>query len=64
MAKTPTRQTAEEQAADLNGRTPLERMTDLTRRILAVPKAEVIKPKKRKPKRKHAGRPRDSNSHY
>ncbi len=32
-------------------RTPLERMTDLTRRLIAVPKAEIAKLRKR-PKRK------------
>jgi hypothetical protein len=33
------------------GKTPLEKMTDLTRRIVAVRKEELRKPKKRK--RKH-----------
>jgi len=33
-----------------NGRTPLEKMTDLTRRIVAVRKDEL--PKAKKPKRK------------
>lgn len=60
MAKTPARQT--EEAAQINAEvneggpappaepTPLERMTDLTRRVLAVPKAEAVKskPKRRK----------------
>ena len=32
-------------------RTPLERMTDLTRRLIAVPKSE-IPPKRKKAKRK------------
>lgn len=35
-----------------NGKTPLEKMTDLTRRIVAVRKEDLPKPKrKRKPKR-------------
>jgi hypothetical protein len=34
-----------------NGKTPLEKMTDLTRRIVAVPKTELPKRKKKKPKR-------------
>jgi len=34
---------------ELDGVTPLERMTELTRRIIAVPKSEILaKPKKRK----------------
>ncbi len=33
-------------------KTPLERMTELTRRIVAVPKSEVT-PKRKKVKRKH-----------
>lgn len=33
-----------------NGKTPLEKMTDLTRRIVAVHKEEL--PKKKRPKRK------------
>jgi hypothetical protein len=63
MAKTPARQT--EEAAQINAQvneggpappaepTPLERMTDLTRRVIAVPKSEVIKPKPKKRKRRH-----------
>ena len=37
--------------ASLPDGSPFERMTELTRRLLAVPKAETIPPKKRK--RKH-----------
>jgi hypothetical protein len=33
-----------------NGKTPLEKMTDLTRRIVAVRKEDLPKPKKRKRK--------------
>jgi hypothetical protein len=34
---------------ELDGVTPLERMTELTRRILAVPKSEILaKPKRKK----------------
>jgi len=33
-------------------KTPLERMTDLTRRLIAVPKSEIAKTRKRR-KRKH-----------
>lgn len=35
-----------------NGKTPLEKMTDLTRRIVAVPKDELPRPKRVK-KRRH-----------
>lgn len=38
---------------DLSGLTPLERMAELTRRIVAVPKAEIETIKKRQAKRKH-----------
>ena len=31
--------------------TPLERMTELTRRLVSVPKAEIAKPKKARRKR-------------
>ncbi|MEX2110260.1 MAG: hypothetical protein WD802_06635 [Gemmatimonadaceae bacterium] len=34
-----------------NGKTPLEKMTDLTRRIVRVRKEELPKPKRQKPKR-------------
>ena len=49
MAKTPERPPQEEAAAT-DHRTPLERMTDLTRAIIRVPKSELptTKPKKRK----------------
>ena len=52
MAKTPRRPPPQDQAqidAEINegGPTPLERMTDLTRRIVQVPKSEIAKPKKR-----------------
>jgi hypothetical protein len=55
MAKTPARQT--EEAAQIDAEvneggpappaepTPLERMTDLTRRIIRVPKSEALKAK-------------------
>jgi hypothetical protein len=34
---------------ELDGVTPLERMTELTRRIIAVPKSEILaKPKRKK----------------
>ena len=39
--------------ASLPDGSPFERMTELTRRLLAVPKAEAVVPKKR-PKRKGA----------
>jgi hypothetical protein len=32
-------------------KTPLERMTDLTQRLIAVPKSEVLKRQKRKKKK-------------
>ena len=65
MAKTPARQT--EEAAQIDAEvneggpappaepTPRERITDLTRRVLAVPKSEAVKPtpKKRKRRRSH-----------
>jgi len=34
-------------------KTPLERMTDLTRRLVAVPKSEI--PKRKRPKQKRHG---------
>lgn len=50
MAKTPQRK-AEEEAPRKGEPTPLERMTELTRRILRVPKEEVVKPTpKRRPR--------------
>ena len=54
MAKTPPRRTEEEAQIDAEanegGPTPLEKMTDLTRRIVHVPKSELPtrKPKKRR----------------
>jgi hypothetical protein len=36
-----------------NGKTPLEKMTDLTRRIVAVPKSELTKPRKKKNPNRH-----------
>jgi len=33
-------------------KTPLERMTDLTRRLIAVPKSEIIPAKRKRSKRK------------
>jgi hypothetical protein len=59
MAKAPPRRTKEEAQIDaevneggppLPAGTPLERMTELTRRIVQVPKSELAKtrPKKRK----------------
>jgi len=54
MAKTPPRAPPKEQAqidAEINEGgppTPLERMTELTRRIVHVPKSELAKTKKRK----------------
>lgn len=38
----------------IDPRTPMERTADLTRRIIAVPRSEVVKPKKAK-KRKAGG---------
>lgn len=49
MAKTPQRPPPQEETPPQDTRTPLERMTDLTRRIVHVPKAEIAKAKK-KPK--------------
>jgi hypothetical protein len=43
--------TKPEQAPTTNGKTPLEKMTDLTRRIVAVQKSELPKPRKKKRKR-------------
>ena len=60
MAKTPPRRTKEEAQIDaevneggpaLPEGTPLERMTELTRRLVAVPKSELPK-KKRRPTRR------------
>jgi hypothetical protein len=57
MAKAPQRPPPQDQAqidAEVNEggppdtRTPLERMTDLTRRIVHVPKSEIAKPKTKK----------------
>lgn len=50
MAKTPERPPPQEAPKDTDTRTPLERMTDLTRRIVHVPKSEIAQPKK---KRRH-----------
>jgi hypothetical protein len=57
MAKTPPRAPPQDEAqidAEVNegGPTPLERMTELTRRIVHVPKSEIAEPKR--PKRKHS----------
>ena len=54
MAKTPAREAPQEEKPP-DDRTPFERMTDLTRRIIAVPKADVDKAKTqhRKRKRRH-----------
>lgn len=48
MAKTPERPPPKEETTPPDTRTPLERMTDLTRRIVHVPKSEIAKvgPKK------------------
>jgi hypothetical protein len=59
MAKTPPRAPPQDQAqidAEVNeggppAPTPLERMTDLTRRIVHVPKSEIAKTKPKKRKR-------------
>ena len=52
MAKAPTRAPQESAQAPPREPTPFERMTELTRRILHVPKSEL--PNKGKPrKRKH-----------
>ena len=53
MAKAPERPPpkAEEETTPPDTRTPLERMTDLTRRIVHVPKSEIAKPKSKKHER-------------
>lgn len=42
MAKAPTRPKAEADPPPRDDRTPLERMTDLTRRVVNVPKDEAL----------------------
>jgi hypothetical protein len=49
MAQAPQRQTKD--------KTPLERMTDLTRRLVAVPKSELPKTKTRSTHRRTNGKP-------
>jgi hypothetical protein len=59
LAQTPTRQKTPKEKGKMktnppvptNGKTPLEKMTDLTRRIVAVRKEDLPKPKKTKRKR-------------
>ena len=41
-------------ASKPSGKTPLERMTDLTRRLVAIPKSELPKKKRRPTKRPKA----------
>jgi hypothetical protein len=56
LAQTPTRQKTPKEKTKMkragpvptNGKTPLERMTDLTRRIIAVRKDELPKPKRKR----------------
>lgn len=49
MAKAPTRKETEAKATPppSDDRTPLERMTDLTRRVVNVPKEEAVASKQR-----------------
>lgn len=52
MAKAPAREAPQEEKPP-DERTPLERMTDLTRRIIAVPKEEALKAKRKRKRRAH-----------
>jgi hypothetical protein len=56
MAKTETRNKTEAESVKtpdppVNGEEGLKRLADLTRRVIAVPKSEVVDPPKRKKKR-------------
>ena len=47
MAKAPPRPKAAKAEPPRDDRTPLEKMTDLTRRVVCVPKDEALKPTQR-----------------
>lgn len=42
----------------IHGNTPMERLTNFTKRIVAVPKAEIVEQQKRRATKKTRGRPK------